>query len=62
MTAALLVVRAKDANSIQKITLHLGMHSCQIQKTDGCVTPHPQWAGVKQMQQHKEFRSWSSWL
>ena len=29
--------RAKDASSIQKITLHLGMHSCQIQKTDCCA-------------------------
>jgi len=26
------------------------------------VTPHPHWAGVKQMQQHRQFRSWSSWL
>ena len=29
--------RGKDASSIQKITLHLGMHSCQNQKIDCCA-------------------------
>jgi hypothetical protein len=56
--------RAKYVSSIQKITLHVGMHPCQIQKNDVCafVWHHIHTGLELNGCNNRQFRSWSSWL